>query len=110
MSEPVDFDRDTEGKFTSGPWDAFIGLDRGFWIAAWDDQSTVVVPTIDPAERVGAITNEADACLIAAAPELYEAVRDLLRCYGHMLPWKEEKDIVENAHRVLAKARGEEDE
>jgi hypothetical protein len=52
----------------------------------------------------------ANACLIAAAPELYDALHELLRCFGALVPWIEEKAAIENAYRVLAMAKGEYDD
>ena len=53
---------------------------------------------------------QANINLIAAAPELYEALKSLLECADHSLQGRYRPDramIHANAEQVLAKARGE---
>ena len=85
----------SEPKFTPGPW-LFSSYKSGNSVIVTDgkefDVATVNYPNRD-----------ANAHLIAAAPELYEALEELLiqtRQYGH------EPEIA-MAEAALAKARGE---
>ena len=62
-------------KFTSGEWRA-NECRYGFTI---ETDEAVVVQSKDQEGRFGAIENGADAHLISAAPDMYEALRGLLR-------------------------------
>lgn len=68
------------------------GVEKANWIAEVDLQE-------DDAE------NRANANLLSAAPELYEALRRLLEAYDE--PLDDESDRAEAARAALAKARGE---
>lgn len=50
---------------------------------------------------------QANARLISAAPELYEALDALLPCVGSPVPLKDTAERVRNAVAALAKARGD---
>ena len=60
-------------KFTSGEWNV---TDRTFSL---DGQSADWHLVYSPEQAVGFIGDEADAKLIAAAPEMYELVKDCAR-------------------------------
>lgn len=81
--------------FTPGPWD---------W---WDDGTNLVRITEASEQRlIGRAVKPSDARLIAAAPELYEAlahIRELLVAYGPRYIAKATK----LADAALAKSRGE---
>jgi len=68
-----DRDRETEQGFTPGPWAAFEGLldDWGIWIMSAHVEDAVVA-------SIGMNLREAiaNARLIAAAPALYEALKE----------------------------------
>lgn len=85
----------SETKFTPGPWDfepsgkeaGYIGFPdgSGFYAAIRED----------------------DGHLIAASPDLYAALENLLK-YSHPSPGQEE--LYQDGWEVLAKARGEADQ
>lgn len=88
-------------KFTPGPWRASWSM-VGQWLVYMGGRQCEMAL---PADR------KADAHLIAAAPELYEALHELLR--SHVESWREEGYRVDDdeeviaARAALAKARGE---
>jgi hypothetical protein len=93
----------TETKWTPGPWTAYdFGAD--WWVANSTDDS-------GPMLRVGSWheQREANAHLIAAAPDLYEAL-----CWA-IQSWDEHNkhgfnmqgDWVQDARAALSKARGD---
>lgn len=110
-----------ELKATPGPWIADI---RGGCLAVYPAARENEFPGISCADdrnvhysTKGAAYNgmhwdmcntaRANACLIAAAPELYEALRDMITSYevlGSPLPMSRECEVALDA---LAKARGE---
>lgn len=101
-------------KFTPGPWQAltngnaynsetvvtFKDAADGWICSVYDDCDTCALP------------DDANAHLIAAAPELYEALKDLAEQVGKMSPNSGDKKgrmiaSLCGAADVLAKARGE---
>ena len=89
----------TEPKFTPGPW--LVRANEPWVIAKNYGDMKSVFHVNHPAEP--SKTQMANAHLIAAAPDLYHALSDLLeqcRQYGHM-------DEIRAAEIALAKARGE---
>lgn len=106
-----------ETKWTPGPWKAAVGddpEDPGFniWVVGCANKDTGVhgICSMDgPADW-----NRANARLIAAAPELYEALRALRDSFlfaeddGQIGVSSEvDGDLFNAACRALAKARGE---
>ena len=105
----------SETKFTPGPW---IGAGPSFgdakprWIdciiTQWEDDYGDVVGICDFQLKQYDEEQEANAHLIAAAPDLYEALE---RMVGWVDDWREGKkhpyDDWEFAKAALAKARGE---
>lgn len=111
-------------KHTPGPWEVFICDDGGEW-TGWpisihaaneDDKSIVRTGGMWPYEW-DAATSQAEAVanarLIAAAPDLYEALRDMLDGWKYIrsvhgdlygVGWDRAQD---KAVAALAKARGE---
>jgi hypothetical protein len=98
-------------QFTPGPW--FVkqayGHDARHWVMRTEyGQGWVRERRVDHGD--GGLS-EADANLVAAAPELYEALQKIIDCYGvgYTDPAKFCKDVydwmVEGQH-ALAKARG----
>lgn len=102
----------TENKsaaFTPGPWSAepmVPRADNAFYITATPDgnNSTKDVATVGPCL---AKTTAANARLIAAAPELYEAVERALRHAQNIGVDSEGSSYVNQLRAALAKARGE---
>ena len=93
-----------DAKHTPGPWDADL-LDIRDW--------TFDIPVVRQADygwRICAVSGtnrqvgEANARLIAAAPELYEALEDILILVDHdALPF----DLLTRIRAVVAKASGD---
>lgn len=108
--------------FTPGPWSSFRNEDSalGYFIdtSLGNDSDNVTVI----ADRIAGKSALSNARLIAAAPELYEALRELLVAVRFADPPKDygtpeepnlcheariPTDFVTIAERALAKARGE---
>ena len=94
----------SETKFTPGPWE---------WDGnVWDYNPVFEAPWLEGGDgRIilkGAITcsSEANAHLIAAAPELYEACETML--FELVVGPTCREEVIANARTALAKARGEE--
>lgn len=83
----------TKEKWTPGPWTAYSF--NGNWFVAFESDDS------GPALRVGSWfgQREANATLIAAAPDLYEALELMVS----KVPFGDEPEY---ALRALAKARG----
>lgn len=92
-------DPKNDAKHTPGPW-LKIQDHNGTWGIYPDAPSGKFLVTTD---------TEANACLIAAAPELLEALEAMIR-YGEDGPAKGETgyDIELKAKAAIRKARGEE--
>jgi len=95
----------SEVNFTKGPWR------RGFKNIGYVQAENGVV--VAKCQRLTSLCNlQANAHLIAAAPELYEALRmaaNDLNTAAHFLPdtGLALLETVKQAHAALAKARGE---
>jgi hypothetical protein len=87
--------------FTPGPWGIFEKDERVVVAVGQIGEDDICEPLGDTPEQA-----EANAYLIAAAPELYEAVLDLLMTDDGDLPSSHAVAVV-RAKSVLAKARGE---
>lgn len=90
-------------KHTPGPWKV-IPVKTGYYI---DSRCGPVADTMDFDDEYGSIESEANARLIAAAPDLLEAARallDLAERHGWL-------HVAVNAARAaIAKAEGEEEQ
>lgn len=93
-----------ETKHTPGPWDV-DECRYGFAVYA-RKSGDAVVKTEDVEGRYGAIDNEADARLIAAAPELLEALTEIVAAADGD-GWKQLDPSFAAARAAIAKARGE---
>lgn len=99
----------SEAKFTKGPWTCH--RNTSFWEFGCDERGQlgdVCASAFTPEGRApdAEETMEANAHLIAAAPELYVALEALIKecdMCGH----PDEPEAVEIARSALAKARGE---
>lgn len=88
----------SEAKFTKGPWDASGDVIIG------DDRQVALV--------ISSETSDYDAALIAAAPELYHALKDTVERLRFAAEKLDNADFVIDAmakpfEDLLAKARGE---
>jgi len=88
----------SEPKWTPGPWSYFKDTCR-----VCDEEGTAeFVISGPPGGRHGQFSNEADARLIAAAPDLYDVLYAMMFAYADDEVWKQE------AYAALAKAEGRE--
>jgi len=103
----------SETKFTPGPW---IKRGKGtIETSGWAEVAAVMDGQM--LDRVDHETQEANAHLIAAAPDMYEELecaRDVFRFYQSHHEFKggtekaiRNKEIADRIDRLLAKARGE---
>lgn len=95
----------TDTKFTPGPWEVKEEGEKWLWVgpASWVKRICRVV-LYNGTER----EDKANAHLIAAAPDLYDALERaeyMLRQYG-MRP-EFYREVASEARSALAKARGE---
>lgn len=89
----------SEPKWTPGPWNA-TEIPYGFWIEAEKEW----IATVHLQDE----STNATARLIAAAPELYEALeRCAAVCAGQDMTKNGLIDALEAARAALAKVRGE---
>lgn len=99
------------GKWTPGPWHCHRNPD--FWEFGSDEHGQLgdVCASAFSVEGWAPVNAEevmeANVRLIAAAPELYEALKDLVEETADMLTWGCEPDVIRNARAALAKAKGE---
>ena len=95
-------------KWTKGPWDLSDIGEYGDWdgnsrVVAADDIRICAVHAGGDAEM--SAENEANAHLIAAAPDLYKMLDRLLDEYAY--DGKADISIWNDVHNVMARARGE---
>lgn len=91
----------SDTKWTPGPWVAAATSDLMLWVARGEPDGEIIAQ-LDS-------VNPYDAHLIAAAPDLYEALEDLFKelTLGDFdLPSSLKPEIAQAA-KALAKARGE---
>lgn len=85
----------TASKHTPEPWDSYVD-EQGSW-NIFDTNGHDVV----------CVTNEANARLIAAAPELLEALQSLERLFSSMSNDSTETFWIDKARSAIAKATGQ---
>lgn len=90
----------SERPWTPGPWQVSCVSDGTRRRSVWTDKG--------PPAHIADVTNgEANARLISAAPDLYEALERFVTFHsGHVLPHELHKPM-DDARAALAKARGE---
>jgi len=90
-------------KHTPGPWEV-VELVDGYDIRCPESRCRIATAS-DPEAAWGAIGREEDACLIAAAPELLEALVDFIKLFGAdddpMLI-----ELLNKARAAITKAKG----
>lgn len=98
-----------EGGWTPGPWSVF---NSGEWpgIDDGDGKVTIVRYGLDGADDGGIRgrgprESMANASLIAAAPDLYEALKEATAFYEHMEG--SDNPVAEKFRAALSKARGQ---
>ncbi|ATJ91568.1 hypothetical protein HK16_04925 [Acetobacter senegalensis] len=95
-----------EYNFTSGPWEVLVGDNYSIISKNYPKNYPNFFKTDDTGPDLAAVGNrsvdcgEANAYLIAAAPELYEVLSDALK-QGLSI------DVIKKARAALSKARGE---
>lgn len=99
----------SETKWTPGPWSRIPGVDAGEGVSIQDSRNVPVARCAQPSvfangdvKTISAKERNANANLIAAAPEMYdiaERMAELLNQWG--------SPIVAEWNAVAAKARGE---
>lgn len=110
--------RSTQPKWTPGPWDCYVHAGTWSVRATYAPDSTHRAggygnhkfSSIAPALGGGYACKEANARLIAAAPELYDALRRLIPPDQEVQMIESPEDFHEDWHTALAalaKARGE---
>ena len=107
----------TKAKHTPGPWKLSHGGlpgDSGFSIVSNNAEAQDVKVTAEcwPCTIVSEEHRQelfANARLIAAAPELLEALQELLRSYRDFLPerYLQDKGVATKAREIIAKATAE---
>lgn len=90
-------------QHTPGPWEIDQAIRHGFTV--YSEQSGFIVGYMDEEGRYGAVESEANARLIAAAPDLLEALETIVATerdrHGYHPAWTDQ------ARAAIAKARGE---
>lgn len=101
-------------RFTPGPWSVEDPMDCELSIVEankptheWRFIAGCSLPDGDDDQAFTGREVYANAHLIAAAPELYEALERLLPCVGSPVPLKDTADRVRRAVAAVQKARGE---
>ncbi len=104
----------TTHAHTKGPWHVGAGNGEGS-IFAENGRTRLEIggTTLYPIARMGRGWNEAEdeanARLIAAAPELLEALREMLSMFGDHEQYDEDSaQVISQTRQVIAKAEGRE--
>lgn len=90
-------------KHTKGPWVARVVRGMNASVYGPDEKS---VASVGNARSRSTEECEANAHLIAAAPELLEELSELVNLIAHEYP-AQQKTWLEGARKAIAKARGE---
>lgn len=101
----------SETKHTPGPWHAkrheVIHSDSGFTVAEIFDGIRWIPALDDWQQTIDVDVSHANARLIAAAPELLEALEGALLCLVENCSGHEEEEVKAKAEAAIRKARGE---
>lgn len=102
-------------KWTPGPWTWDAALDHNWDVQVWSSPSRRVCFVAHDGED-GNPTGQANACLISAAPDMYEALVAAIECgmvptssatEGGALKHVRQVHVADQIRAALAKARGE---
>ena len=100
-----------ETKFTSGPWSADSPYSTMFMVVDSQQQTIAEVQcgTDEYGDYLANEKEQANAHLIAAAPEMYDVIIAMLEQFDAEETCHNEYDyiVIREAKKVLAKARGE---
>ena len=91
----------TTEEVHAAPWEASLGREMGIFVESVRTERGVRIPTVIARVR----TNRADACLIAAAPDLLAICQKLQRLRYLNEPGGSNADMVE-LRAAIAKATG----
>ena len=95
-------------KFTKGPWKATYDSQLQAAIEIYNTEDRVMVAVLPDRGTVEAMPEiEANANLIAAAPDMYEALEEVWRILDSTMPLSRD-NRADRIKRILCKARGEE--
>jgi len=94
----------TEPKFTPGPWNVKFHIVDDMTFCVVEDESRKAICEVFSHEPNWEDEQEANARLLAAAPEMYEMLASIRRTLKYMgyLPY-----LVKDIDLILRKARGE---
>ena len=99
----------SEAKFTKGPWTAKYDPQLRALIQIYSTEDRIMVAVLPDRGTVEAMPEiEANANLIAAAPDMYEALEEVWRILDSTMPLSRDNGA-DRIKRVLRKARGEEE-
>ena len=97
-------------KFTKGPWTATYDSQLQALIEIYNTEDRVMVAVLPDRGTIEAMSEiEANANLIAAAPDMYEALEEVWRILDSTMPLSRD-NRADRIKRILCKARGEENE
>ena len=98
----------SETKFTKGPWKATYDSQLQAAIEIYNTEDRVMVAVLPDRGTIESMSEiEANANLIAAAPDMYEALETIERVAG--IGMMEDDPARVKARDALRKARGEEE-
>ena len=94
-------------KFTKGPWKATYDSQLQTAIEIYNTEDRVMVAVLPDRGTIEAMSEiEANANLIAAAPDMYEALEEVWRILDSTMPLSRD-NRADRIKRILWKARGE---
>ena len=95
----------SETKWTPGPWR--VGFEGSATSQLAERNKDCDCPPFAFGQTVGVVCNRSDAHLIAAAPELYQALEELAEEASWSAAAVDKNGALDKALAALAKARGE---
>ena len=94
-------------KFTKGPWTAKYDPQLRALIQIYSTEDRVMVAVLPDRGTVEAMSEiEANANLIAAAPDMYEVLEEVWRILDSTMPLSRD-NRADHIKKILCKARGE---